>query len=446
MTIPQTNGKSFTTRRAVLAGTVAALYSIPLSRSVHAQQQIRLTWMTSQGSPEQTRAYNFQIQTFEAANPGVKIEIERTSDATYGVRLAAAFASKEVPDLITHLPSFAVANYWSNGLLAPMNDVISAIGAADYYEGANRVFEITKGQYAASGIGNTAADLLWVRRDLMAAAGIMEIPKTWDELRTACRKMQGRGVFGAPLPYAKNGMTSSLFVSFLHRAGGQVFTPDLQVSLSSPEAVNTLEFYRSMRELSPPGATGYTWGDSLTAFVTGATATGIYSGRVIQNVSTHNPKIADEITCTTYPTISASVAPWTYNNFPSVFIPKDGRNVEVAKKFAAHIFRRDGYVMQILATPGHIVPVLKSVAEDATYKSDPLISKYQVEVGRMAVAAAQGHNLGFESPNHKTNVKAGEITNSDILAEVVQRVCLNREDPKMTLDNASKRIEAIMKS
>ena len=44
-----------------------------------------------------------------------------------------------------------------------------------------------------------------------------------------------------------------------------------------------------MRELCPPGATNYSWGESLTAFVSGATATGIYTGRVLINVNTQNP-------------------------------------------------------------------------------------------------------------------------------------------------------------
>jgi len=445
MTETQKNHTSIS-RRAALAGSALALAPLPLARRATAQSQVTLVWMTSQRAPRQVAAYNHQIATFVAENPGVRIVIEGTSDATYAPRLAAAFASKQVPDLITHLPSFAVANYWVNGLLAPLNDVIDTVGASDFYERANRIFEITEGQFAATGIGNTAADMLWVRRDLMANAGITTIPRTWDELRTACQRMQGRGIYGAPLPYGKNPMTTAIFLGFLHRAGGQVFTPDLQVALNSREAVNALEFYRSMRELSPPGATNYTWGDSLNAFVTGATATGIYSGRVIQNVATQNPRLADHITCTTYPTISADVPSWTYNNFPSVFIPKDGRNVELAKKFASHLFRRDGYVMQVLAAPGHIVPVLKSVASDPTYLADPLINKYKAEVDLMADAAAKGHNVGYESPQHKVNVKGGEVTNSDIIAEVVQRVCLNREDARTVLGDASRRIEAIMRS
>ena len=70
--------------------------------------------------------------------------------------------------------------------------------------------------------------------------------------------MQGGGIYGAPLPYAKNSMTSLIFIGFIHRAGGQVFAPDLAGrDRQRRETLNALEFYKSMRELCPPGATNY---------------------------------------------------------------------------------------------------------------------------------------------------------------------------------------------
>ena len=83
-----------------------------------------------------------------------------------------------------------VADYWHAGLLLPFDDVINAVGPEKFYEGANRVYEITPGIHAAAGIGNTAANMLWLRTDLMQKAGIDRAPENWDELRAACRKMQ----------------------------------------------------------------------------------------------------------------------------------------------------------------------------------------------------------------------------------------------------------------
>lgn len=440
--------KGTVSRRTTLAGIgalgMAGVLGAPKPASAQATATLR--WWSTQSVPAQLAAYKFQIAQFEAANPGIKVVFEPTSNETYAAQLAAAFASGQVPNIVTHLPSFAVTNYWRNGLLEPFNDVIKMVGEDKFFPGANRIYEVEKGVYGGAGIGGTAANSLWLRTDLMKKAGIAEAPKTWDELRAACRKMQGGGIYGAPLPYAKNSMTSLVFICFVRLAGGMVFTPDLQVALDSKESLNALEFYKSMRELCPPGATGYSWGESLTAFVSGATATGLYTGRVLANVNAQNPAIKDSITCVTYPSIAANVPSWTFNDFPSIFIPKAAKDMAATKKFAAHIFAPEGYIKQLHAAPGHVLPVLKTIADDPKYYDNPIIAKYQKEVKLMAANSAAGFNLGFESAKHKPNMKAGDIINSGVLAELVQRVCLNNEDAKKALGETAKKIEAIAKA
>ncbi|MBU8538536.1 ABC transporter substrate-binding protein [Falsiroseomonas tokyonensis] len=408
-------------------------------------QQTTLRWWSPQTAPAQREAYNFQIRSFEEANPGVRVVFEATSDEGYPAQMAAAFASGQVPSVVTHLPHFAVATYWQNGLLEPMNDVISAVGTENYYDGANRIYEITQGQYAGTGIGNSAANMMWLRTDLMRAAGVDAAPRTWDQLRDLCRRTQRGGIYGAPLPYARNSMTSLIFICFVHGAGGQIFTPDLQVAVDSDAFRNALEFYKSMREFCPPGATNYSWGESLTGFVAGATATGIYTGRVLANVAAQNPRIADSITCAEYPTISASVPHWTFNDFPSVMIPKVAPNMALAKRFAAHLFRADGYIRQLHAAPGHVLPVLKTISAMPAYQENALIQKYRAEVDRMSTAAAAGHNLGWESTSHKPNTSAGRIIASHVLAEAVQRYVVNNEPVAQVVSTTAQRLEQIMR-
>ena len=431
--------------QGISAAGIAAGLGLPAPRRASAAE-IALRWWSPQASPDQLKMYQAQIATFEAANPGVKVLFEPTSDEGYPAQFAAAFASKQLPNIVTHLPSFAAQNYYGQGLLEPMDDVIQAIGTEKYFPGANDVYKTADGHYCGTGIGNTAADMLWVRRDLMEKAGIDQVPGTWDELRAACQKMQGGGIYGAPLPYGLNSMTSLIFIGFIHRAGGQVFSPDLQVAIDSQPTYDALEFYRSMREVCPSGATSYSWGESLTAFVSGATATGIYGGRVLANVNKQNPDIAGSITCTTYPTISKDVAAWTFNDFPSVFIPKGVENLAESKALAAFLFEPAGYIPQLHAAPGHVLPVLKTIAEDPAYLENEIIQKYKSEVERMANAAASGKNLGFETDKHQPNIKANEIVASNAVAELVQRVVLNGEDAKQAVGATAKKLEELMKA
>ncbi|MFV2054706.1 ABC transporter substrate-binding protein [Aliiroseovarius sp. YM-037] len=437
------NSQGFS-RRSALKGLAAttAMAAVPFRASA---QDVTLRWWSPQAAPAQVEAYNTQIANFEAANPGVKVVFETTSDEGYAPQLAAAFSSGEVPDIVTHLPSFAIQSYYANGLVEPFNDVIDAIGADDFFPGANDVFKAADGNYVGTGIGNSAANMLWLRTDLMAEAGVDKAPETWDELRAACQAMQKDGIYGAPLPYGRNSMTTLIFIGFIHQAGGQVFDTDLNVALDNQGTRDALEFYTAMRELCPPGATNYSWGEAITAFVSGATATGIYTGRVLGNVNAQNPDIADSVTCTTYPRMSTDIAPWTFNDFPSVFIPAQSPNKDAAKAFAASLFNPDGYIQQLHAAPGHVLPVLQSINNNPEYQANAIIQKYPEEVELMASSAAGGFNLGYESADHPSNEKAGEVVGSGAIADMVQRVVLNGEDADTVIGETVATIEGIMK-
>ena len=116
-----------------------------------------------------------------------------------------------------------------------------------------------------------------------------------------------------------------------------------------------------------------------------------------------------------------------------------------AKKFAASLFEPEGYIKQLLAAPGHVLPVLKTIGENPTYLADPIIKKYPKEVDLMTVSAAAGYNMGFESAKHKPNTKSVDIIASDALSEMVQRVALNGESAKTVVGDTAKKLEAIMK-
>lgn len=420
----------------------AALGQLPRATA----QRTQLRWWTTQGAPSQLAAYRFQIAAFEALHPGVSVVLEPLSDEGYAPQLAAAFSSGEVPDVVTHLPSFSVQSYYAKGLVEPFDEVIDAIGPENFYAGANDVYRARDGKYVACGIGNSAVNILWLRTDLMQRAGLDEAPVTWDEFSAALQKLHGRGIYGTALPYGRNSATSLVFIGFIHGAGGQVFTPELDVAIDSEATRHALEFYRELRDFSPRGATNYSWGEILTAFISGATATGLYTGRVLANVQDQNPRLAEHVSCTVWPRLSTDIEPWTFNDFPSVFIPAQSKEKRLAKRLAAFLFDPEGYIQLLHAAPGHVLPVLKSIAKDPRYMNNDIIRRYSKEVDLMAGAAAGGFNLGYESAAHRSNEKAGEVIASGAIADMVQRVVLNRENVDKVLSQTRKTIESVMKS
>lgn len=438
---PRASGALTLHRRQLLAAALA----LPAAACAGNDNRKLLRWWSPQAAPAQARAYRSQIASFEAVNPGYRVVFEPTSDEGYPAQFAAAFAAGQLPNIVTHLPSFAAQSYYAQGLLEPMDTVVDTIGATRFLPGANAPYRAADGRLSAVAIGGTAVDMLWLRRDLMAAAGIDAPPRDWDALRDACRRMQTARIYGAPLPYGSNSMTSLVFISFIHRAGGQVFTPDLQLALDSDPTYAALDFYRSMREFCPPSASSFGWADSLNAFVSGATATGIYGGRVLISAARQNPRMARSLVCVPYPGQNAATPPWTFNDFPCLFIPKGATEMAASKALAASLYEPAGYVRQMLAAPGHVLPVLAGITERPAYRGNPITSLFAAEIATMTNAAAAGHNLGFESPVHRPNVKAGEIIASNAIAEMVQRVVISGEPPRAAVARATNRIAAIMR-
>ena len=91
-----------------------------------------------------------------------------------------------------------------------------------------------------------------------------------------------------------------------------------------------------------------------------------------------------------------------------------------------------------------MLPVIASIDDHPQYLDNPIVRKYGDDFGRMAAAAADGHNLGWETPLHRVNVHAGKIVNSGLLAEMVQRVVLNDETPRAALADTARKIEALV--
>jgi multiple sugar transport system substrate-binding protein len=64
----------------------------------------------------------------------------------------------------------------------------------------------------------------------------------------------------------------------------------------------------------------------------------------------------------------------------------------------------------------------------------------------MTKAATAGHNLGQETAAHKPNLKANEIIASNAIAELVQRVVLNKENPKAAVAATAVRLAELMRA
>ena len=426
-------------RRALLAGT-GALAMPAVSR---AQSKRTLRFWTSQGAPPQMAAWKDIFARFEQTHPEFTVAIELFSDDDIWPKLSAGFAAKNLPDLVSFVQAYTVATLASNDLVEPMDDVVNAVGADDFFPSMRDIYKID-GRYVAATYNNATSSNLWYRKDLFAAAGLQS-PKTWDEQLAAAKALTKGDVYGNSLPYGRTSFASTMMVNFVHQAGGMILNPDGSVGLNSDATVAALEFLMAMLPYAPPGATSYSWGETINAYVTGRAAMAPYTGRPIFLVSDQNPKLLDDISVVPYP-YRKEGHPAYDCPFNSLFVPKGAANVAAAKLLATALFEKRNYIQMLHTTPGHFLPSLKSIAAAPELFAPPLMAKFRPEIEQMIATTAQARNLVKESDASPYDLKAGDIFNSGVLAEMLQDAAVSKMPPRQAAAKAADKVASILRN
>ncbi len=430
-------------RRHLLSGAAVALGVLARPAIGRAQQKTTLRFWTSQGAPPQLAAWKDIFTRFEQQHPAFTVSIELFSDDDVWPKLTAGYAARNLPDLVSFVQAYSVATLASNDLVEPMDEVIKAVGEDDFFPGMRDIYKID-GRYVAATYNNATSSNLWYRKDLLAEVGLKP-PTTWDEQLVAAKAMTKNGTYGNSLPYGRTSFTSTMMINFVHQAGGLIVNPDGSVGLNSDATVAALDFLNEIAAYAPPGATSYSWGEVLNSFVTGRAAMAPYTGRPIFIVSEQNPKMLDNISVVPYP-YRTQGHPAFDCPFNSLFIPKGASNVSGAKLLAAALFEKRNYIQMLHTTPGHFLPSLRSISTAPELYQQPLMAKFHPEIEGMIASTAKARNLVRETDQSPYDLKAGDIFNSGVLAEMLQDVVVNKVSTRQAAAKAADKVAVVLKN
>ncbi len=207
-----------------------------------------------------------QAQEFMKLYPHVTIEVEVIPFEDLTVRVPAAIAAGGAPDILKDYLG-RTAQYWHEGVLEPLEDLIPQDELADYLPSLVEMYTLDGHLHALpsySWVGHLVANkAIWDEKGLGHLLPTIDNPSwTVEEFEAAIEAVKEDSLWPFGLFVPPDGQADYRYLAFFWVFGAKLYEGGdySRVALNSPEGVEALTWLKSLndRELIQPGATTMT--------------------------------------------------------------------------------------------------------------------------------------------------------------------------------------------
>jgi len=340
-------------------------------------------------SPNTPVLYQEAIDDFQAANPNIKVTLENVSwDLAYE-RLLGWIASGDTPDISVIGPKWLPELISLDGV-QPFNPYVSEELLADFP--ASLLDPLTFDGQIYSLPEALSTRLMYYRTDLLAAAGITEAPKTWDEFTAAMKAVNNPPeTFGFSVQ-GSGDETVWYYTYFMLGAGGYFTDADGNWALNQPANVEALQYFVdlvSTHQVTPPDPTSIAQETVQGLFTSGQAAA--YWGPP-WTLPSIDPSIIENVGLADYPTKSGEPAPLFIQDTFVLF--KDAKQPAAAVAFL-ECWNHPAYQVKFNKTES-LIPVTNSAGSDEYFQSNAALQRF---VASIPAARSYPIKEGWESVN-----------------------------------------------
>ena len=370
------------------------------------------------------------IPQFEKENPGIKVKFEEVGWGGFWEKLPVAISSGEVPDVVTTglmwAPEYKVSGAYldvmplSNGMIngKKFEDVLPQ-GMLEAARDGEKVYGIPF---------DFDAYALYYRADLFEAAGITEIPDTWDGLAEAFKKVSdpAKGVYGVAFD-----TSWSSWDPYLYAFGGQYLDDSGSAAFNSPGAVASVNFIQQM--LADKSALLQTadTGDLTTLVKSGQVASFINGPYMMGVLRTSAPELSGKWKVAMLPTQNGTFG--THIGGVHLSIMAQSNHPAEAWKLVEFLNRTDSEIA-VWKTSGAAPAQLDALASAEVTAPDPYFSNQAaISIFKDTVSA------GRPNPTIKEWTQIATIV-SDALSEIY----VGNAEVQQTLDGAVEKANELM--
>lgn len=256
--------------RKLLLGLIAA--TALMAGTAFAQTSLKLVEVIT--SPERTKTLQALVDEYEAANPGVNVEIVSLPWGQAFEKLATMVAGGDIPDVV-EMPDRWLALYAGADKLMNLEERIA--GWSDGKTLTQKTLDMAR---LAGGEAYTIPYGFYLRamfynRKLLAEAGVDGPPRTMDEFMEASRKVSELdGKYGYCLRGGTGGLNGWIMFAATMNGTNEFFTADGKSRLNEPGSVKGIQFLIDMYQKGYAPKDSVSWGfnEIVAGFYSGTCA------------------------------------------------------------------------------------------------------------------------------------------------------------------------------
>jgi multiple sugar transport system substrate-binding protein len=361
------------------------------------------------------------IEEFEAANPGIDVEMQQLTWQNGFEKIVAAVSSGTQPDLC-ELGSTWVPRFAADGVLGDITADVTDL-KEDYLFWESCTLE--ERIYGIPWVAGTR--VLFYNKELFRRAGLDPgaPPETWNELIECVEKINalGKDVYGFGMNAGERYILYKKFMPFAWGNGGGILSEGLSRStFSSSENLAALRFYCSLREFSLMEKQ-----DVLDmAFKQGKLGVQISGGWNLRTIPADVPELEFGVTVVPKPTSDSGFhASFAGSEVLVTFVKSKHR--EEALKLARFLISKSN-VLSLCRSAKSVQPALKGAENDPYYTSHPMERVFVVQLG-----------TAVPPPPHPRWVEIEEAINTAI-EEAIYEV----KSPRDALTEADRKIDEVV--
>jgi ABC-type glycerol-3-phosphate transport system substrate-binding protein len=309
-----------------------------LSTAAWADDKVSLQFWDNQQTESGLSAHQEEAaKRFEAENPNIKVNISTIPYREYQQRLLTAVEGGNAPDVST-IDQIWVGAFAKANAIEPLDKLAADAGikAETFFPGAwaSAVYD---GRLWGIPFNVDSWFFSFYNVALFKAAGVDPASiKTWAGLKEAARRLTSSGKYGIGLFGHKGEDTVLIIDTFISSNGGHVLDANGKCALTSPQAIEALDFVGSMVPYAPNGIANASSEDMRELFLNGSLAMEFWPE--LEQPTLMKSKLDWDFVAGSAPEGKKAIG--TYGGW-NLVIYRQSKNKEAAWKFIQFLVRDD---------------------------------------------------------------------------------------------------------